>query len=103
MHLTEVQDQTIQARMALIVGARTFDRLFSGIHLEELDGDILLVYAKDEEAAAEVEDNFSLHIQITASKRRSPMVKRNHNGRRPRHCCSPQAEGALAASTLRLA
>lgn len=33
-----------------------------------LDGDILFVYAKDEEIAAEVEDNFSLHIQIIAAK-----------------------------------
>ncbi|RZN13001.1 hypothetical protein CWO90_45460 [Bradyrhizobium sp. Leo121] len=68
MNLTEVQDQAIQARMALIVGANTFDRLFAGIHFDELDGDILFVYAKDEEIATEVEDNFSLHIQITASK-----------------------------------
>jgi hypothetical protein len=50
--------------MALIVGAKTFDCLFAGIHFNELDGDILFVYAKD----TEVEDNFSLHIQIIASK-----------------------------------
>ncbi|MDI4234158.1 hypothetical protein OZ411_15195 [Bradyrhizobium sp. Arg237L] len=68
MNLTEVEDQAIQARMALVVGAKTFDRLFAGIHFDELDGDILFVYAKDEEIAAEVEDNFSLHIQIAASK-----------------------------------
>ncbi|MCA1457035.1 hypothetical protein I6F35_28090 [Bradyrhizobium sp. BRP22] len=67
MNLTEVQDQAIQARMALIVGAKTFDRLFAGIHFDELDGDILFVYAKDEETAAQVEDNFSLHIQIIAA------------------------------------
>ncbi|WP_346283203.1 hypothetical protein [Bradyrhizobium sp. BRP22] len=53
--------------MALIVGAKTFDRLFAGIHFDELDGDILFVYAKDEETAAQVEDNFSLHIQIIAA------------------------------------
>ncbi|TAI64207.1 hypothetical protein CWO89_20045 [Bradyrhizobium sp. Leo170] len=68
MNLTEVQDHAIQARMALIVGAKAFDRLFAGIHFDELDGDILFVYAKDEEAAAGVEDNFSLQIQIAASK-----------------------------------
>jgi hypothetical protein len=68
MELTQVEDQAIQARMALIVGAKTFDRLFAGIHFDELDGDILFVYAKDEETAAEVEDNFSLHIQIIAAK-----------------------------------
>jgi hypothetical protein len=31
MNITLVQDQAIQARMALIVGAKTFDRLFAGI------------------------------------------------------------------------
>jgi hypothetical protein len=54
--------------MALSVGAKTFDRLFAGIHFDELDGDILFVYAKDEETAAKVEDNFSLHVQIIAAK-----------------------------------
>ncbi|WP_225121608.1 hypothetical protein [Bradyrhizobium sp. BRP22] len=67
MDLTQVEDQAIQARIALIVGTRTFDRLFAGIRFDELDGDILFVYAKDEETAAEVEDNFS-HIQIIAAK-----------------------------------
>ncbi|WP_312010432.1 hypothetical protein [Bradyrhizobium cenepequi] len=54
--------------MALMVGAGTFDRLFVGVHFDELDGDILFVYVRDEEIAAEVEDKFSLHIQITASE-----------------------------------
>jgi hypothetical protein len=68
MELTQVVDQAIQARMGLIVAAKTFDRLFAGIRFDELDHDILFVYAKDEETAAEVEDNFSLHIQIVAAK-----------------------------------
>jgi hypothetical protein len=68
MQLTEVQDQAIQARMALIVGARTFDRLFAGARFDEADGDILFVYAKDEDTADKIEDKFVLHISIIASK-----------------------------------
>jgi hypothetical protein len=41
--------------MALIVGGATFDRLFAGVRFDEVDGDILYVYAKDEETAAEME------------------------------------------------
>jgi hypothetical protein len=67
MHLTPVQDQAIAARMALIVGSATFDRLFVGVRFDEVDGDILYVYAKDEETAAEMEDNFALHISIIAT------------------------------------
>jgi hypothetical protein len=68
MQLSQIQDQAIQARMALIVGAKTFDRLFSGIRFDELDGPLLYVYAKNEEIAAEIEDNYALHIAIVASK-----------------------------------
>jgi hypothetical protein len=68
MNLTEVQNQAIQARMALIVGAKTYDRLFAGIRFDELDGDILFVYAKSEGSADEIEDKFSMHISIIASK-----------------------------------
>ena len=67
MSITLVQDQAIQARMALIVGAKTFDRLFAGIRFDETDGPLLYVYAKDEETAAEVEDDFALHIPTVAS------------------------------------
>jgi hypothetical protein len=67
MHLTSVQDQAIAARMALIVGAITFDRLFAGVRFDEVDGDILFVYAMDEETAAEMEDTFALHISIVAT------------------------------------
>lgn len=65
--LTPVEDQAIAARMALIVGADTFDRLFSDVRFDEVDGDILFVYAKDEETAAEIEDAFALHISIIAT------------------------------------
>lgn len=37
------------------------------IRLDELDNDILFVYAKDEETAAEIEDNLALHISIIAA------------------------------------
>jgi len=67
MQLTPVQDQAITARMALIVGGARFDRLFAGVSFDELDGDILYVYAKDEQTAAEMEDNFALHISIIAT------------------------------------
>jgi hypothetical protein len=67
MHLTSVQDQAIAARMALIVGGATFDRLFAGVRFDEVEGDVLYVYAKDEEAAAEMEDTFALHISIIAT------------------------------------
>jgi hypothetical protein len=40
MHLTPVQDQAIAARMALIVGVATFDRLFSGAEFDKVDGDM---------------------------------------------------------------
>jgi hypothetical protein len=67
MNLTLVQDQAIAARMALVVGGATFDRLFAGVRFDELDGDILYVYAKDEDTAAEMEDTFALHISIVAT------------------------------------
>jgi hypothetical protein len=67
MKLSPVQDQAIAARMALIVGATTFDRLFPGVQFHKVDGDLLYVFARDEEAAAEMEDRFSLHISIIAT------------------------------------
>ncbi len=67
MILTPVQDQAIAARMALIVGSITFDRLFGGVRFDEVDGDVLFAYAKDEESAAEIEDTFALHISIIAT------------------------------------
>jgi hypothetical protein len=68
MQLTLLENQAITARMALIVGGEIFDRLFSGVRFDELDGDLLYVYAKDEEAAAEMEDTFALHISIIATE-----------------------------------
>jgi hypothetical protein len=62
MKLTLVQNQAIQARIAALVGADEFDRLFAGVDFEEVEDSILYVSAKDEEAAAEIEDTYSLHI-----------------------------------------
>ena len=62
MKLSSVQDQAIQALVAAVVGAEVFDRLFAGIRFDEIDGTMLYVFAEDEDTAAEVEDNYSLHI-----------------------------------------
>lgn len=77
MKLTLVDDQAIAARIALIVGAETFDRLFQGVRFGEIQHDILVVYAKDEQSAAEIEETFALHISIIVSgilKRRIAFV-----------------------------
>jgi hypothetical protein len=62
MKLTLVQNLAIQARMAAVVGADEFDRLFAGVDFEEVEDSILYVSAKNEETAAEIEDIYSLHI-----------------------------------------
>ena len=67
MHITEIQNLAIQARMALMVGAETFDRLFAGIRFAEAEGGLLYVYARDEETAADIEDDHALDISIIAS------------------------------------
>jgi hypothetical protein len=67
MNLSLVQEQAITARMALIVGAKTFDRLFQGVQFSEVDGDILYCFAMNEELAAEMENKFALHIAIVAA------------------------------------
>jgi hypothetical protein len=68
MKLSHLENLAIQARVALIVGAKTFDRLFAGIRFDEVDGPLLYVYAKNQDIAAEIEDDFSLQIAIVASK-----------------------------------
>ena len=77
MKIPLVQDQAIAARMALIVGADNFDRLFQGVQFDEFDGTVLYVYAADEYRAAEIEDTFALHISTIAAailKREIPIV-----------------------------
>ncbi|MDP2357921.1 MAG: hypothetical protein Q8M31_17905 [Beijerinckiaceae bacterium] len=67
MRVDPVQDQAIAARMALIVGAATFDRLFAGARYAEVEGDLLFAFARDEATAAEIEERFALHISIIAT------------------------------------
>jgi hypothetical protein len=68
MLIPEIQSLAITARMAAIVGSETFDRLFAGVEFNEVDGDILFVYAQNEDCAAEMEDRFALHISIIAGE-----------------------------------
>jgi hypothetical protein len=67
MELTQVQDYAIQARVAAIIGARVFDCVFAGVRFAETDGPLLYAYSRDEESAAEIEDDFSLLIADAAS------------------------------------
>ena len=66
MQLSPIHDQAIAARMALIVGGPTFDRLFAGVRFDEVVRDILFVYSKDE-TASEIEESFAVHIAIIAT------------------------------------
>jgi hypothetical protein len=68
MELSLIQDYAIQARLAAIIGAEVFDRVFAGIRFAETDRTLLYIYAKDEESAAEIEDDFSLLIADLASQ-----------------------------------
>jgi hypothetical protein len=66
MELTQIQDYAIQARMAAVLGASEFDRVFAGIRFTEVDGPLLYVYARNEATAAEIEDDFALLIADVA-------------------------------------
>jgi hypothetical protein len=68
MELTLIQDFAIQARVASVIGATVFDRVFAGVRFAETDGALLYVYSRDEESAAEIEDDFSLVIADIASR-----------------------------------
>jgi hypothetical protein len=68
MKLTQLQQQAIQARMGLIVGAENYDRLFLGAKFSEVEKGILYCFAQSEDLAAEIEDKFALHISIIASQ-----------------------------------
>lgn len=52
--------------MNLIVGATTYDRLFLGVTFDEVADKILYVFARTEELAAEIEENYALHLSIVA-------------------------------------
>ena len=68
MQLTDTQDYAIQALVAQVVGRAVFDRVFSGIRFIEADGSLLYVNARNEEAAAEIEDDFSLLVADIATR-----------------------------------
>lgn len=67
MRISLVEQQAITARIAMIVGAEEFDRLFLGIHFSEVEGDILYAYVPEHDEAEEIEDKYALHISIVAS------------------------------------
>lgn len=68
MNLSLVQEQAITARMALIVGAKEFDRLFLGVEFVEVDGDILYVLALNDDLATELEEKYATHIATVAAR-----------------------------------
>jgi hypothetical protein len=68
MELTYTQDLAVQAKVAQVIGAKVFDRVFAGVRFAETDGPLLYVYARNEECAADIEDDFSLLIANIASR-----------------------------------
>jgi hypothetical protein len=68
MELSRTQDYAIQARVAAVLGATVFDRVFVGVRFAESDGPLLYVYSMDEQTAAEIDDDFSLLIANAASR-----------------------------------
>jgi hypothetical protein len=66
--LSLVEDQAIQARIAFVTGVETFDRLFAGIRFDEMDGNLLFAVARNEDCAAEIEDEFSHHLAVVATQ-----------------------------------
>jgi hypothetical protein len=67
MNLAPVQDQAIHARMSLIVGSTTFDRLFDASGLMSWTGIFFTSLPRTREIAAEINDNYSIHIATIAS------------------------------------
>ncbi|MCK1723454.1 hypothetical protein IVA81_38260 [Bradyrhizobium sp. 141] len=68
MELSDIQDFAIQARLAAVLGASEFDRVFTGVRFAEIEGPLLYVYAKDEAAAAAIEEDFALLVGDIASR-----------------------------------
>lgn len=68
MNLTDIQDFAVQARLAAVLGAAEFDRVFAGVRFAEIEGPLLYVFAKDEPTAAAIEDDFSLLIADIAGR-----------------------------------
>ena len=68
MELSDAQNYAIQARVASVLGASTYDRVFSGISFTRIDGPLLFAASRNEVTAAEIENDFSLLIADIASK-----------------------------------
>lgn len=68
MNLTDIRDFAIQARVAAVLGATEFDRVFAGVRFAEVEGPLLYAYARDEATAATIEDDFSLLIADIAGR-----------------------------------
>ncbi|QOZ71114.1 hypothetical protein [Bradyrhizobium arachidis] len=68
MDLSDTQDYAIQAKLAGVIGATVFYRVFTGVRFAEVDGPLLYVHAKDESIAAEIEDDFALVIADLATE-----------------------------------
>jgi hypothetical protein len=66
--LSEVQQQVIQSRTGQIVGAENFDRLFAGAVFTEVADQILYAFAPTESLAAEIEENYALHLSIVVGR-----------------------------------
>ena len=68
MELTYTQDLAIQAKVAPVIGANVFDKVFAEVRFAETDGPLLYVYARNKECAGDIEDDFSLRIANIASR-----------------------------------
>jgi hypothetical protein len=50
MKLPEIQQEAMQARMSLIVGADNYDRLFAGAVFDEVEKGVLYCFARSEDS-----------------------------------------------------
>jgi len=73
MEHSEIQSLAITARVAAVVGAETFDRLFAGVHFDASNAPLLYVYVQDDETAEEVAEYHAHHMILAASG----VLKRN--------------------------
>jgi hypothetical protein len=68
MILSDTQDNAIQALIGRLIGARAYDRLFSGVRFDEIDGGILFLYVEDEDVVDEIELLYTLEIASFAEE-----------------------------------
>jgi len=67
MKLNDTQDYAIQAMMAIVVGAEEYDRLFTGIRFDEVDGGLLYAFARNREIAEAIEEELGYYISLAAT------------------------------------